>query len=112
MTKHKRHAKPYYRRHWGSTESRRRSRLLHHLERFRLERPRLWWRERRWWQKLVILIATLLLACLGTMYGIARWYIASQEGQPLQLGTTFVAGYATRRQGRGREHTRRRLWRP
>jgi hypothetical protein len=94
MTKHKRHAKPYYRRHWGSTESRRRSRLLHHLERFRLERPRLWWRERRWWQKLVILIATLLLACLGTMYGIARWYIASQEGQPLQLGTTFVAGYA------------------
>lgn len=28
------------------------------------------------------------------MYGIARWYIASQAGQPVVLGTTFVPRYA------------------
>lgn len=60
----------------------------------RLERPRYWWRERRLWQKILLIIASLLILWVGTMYGIARWYIASQAGQPVVLGTTFVPRYA------------------
>ncbi|HUD06134.1 MAG TPA: beta-galactosidase [Candidatus Saccharimonadales bacterium] len=42
---------------------------------------------------MVIFIAFFLII-LGGMYGIARWYIASQSNQPLTLGVTFVPDYA------------------
>lgn len=88
-------SRPYFKRHWGSNEKRYRSRLWHHMQKaVRLERPRYWWRERRLWQKILLIIASLLILWVGTMYGIARWYIASQAGQPVVLGTTFVPRYA------------------
>lgn len=90
----KKTSKPFYQRHWGSNEARYRSRLLHHLEKLRLERPRYWWRERRIWQKILILLVALVVLTVGSMYGIARWYIAAHDSEQLQLGTTFVPGYA------------------
>ena len=93
-TSSKKRALPFYRRHWGRTEARNRTRLLHHLERLRLERPRFWWRERSIGQKILTVFIALVVATVGTMYGIARWYIAAHANQPLQLGTTFVPGYA------------------
>lgn len=51
------------------------------------------WRKSRWHKALIIAICTGILA-LGAMYGIARWYIASQQHKPLVIGTTFVPAYA------------------
>jgi hypothetical protein len=62
--------------------------------------PRLLWCwfdtywHRNWRHKLVICIIGALIICLGTMYGIARWYIATESSKPLQLGVSFDADYA------------------
>ncbi len=31
---------------------------------------------------------------VGSMYGIAQWYIAKHRREPLQLGVTFIPDYA------------------
>jgi hypothetical protein len=91
----KRHYQPpFYRRQWGSNEARNRTRLIHHLQKLRFERPRYWFRERKLWQKIMIVIVSLVLLTVGSMYGIARWYIASHSHEQLQLGTTFIPSYA------------------
>lgn len=82
---------PYYDRHWGSKEKRFRTRLFNTL---RIEKPKYWWRERKLWQKILLILAVFLTLCVGTMYGIARWYIARHAGQPLRLGVTFIPRYA------------------
>lgn len=88
-------AVPFYKRHWGSNEARYRTRMWHHAQKVvRFERPRLWWKERRWWQKIIIVLCSLAVLWVGTMYGIAQWYIASQSGKPVVLGTTFIPRYA------------------
>jgi hypothetical protein len=53
------------------------------------------WLPRRRWLRITILsfIAVILLT-IGTMYGIARWYIHSQAGQPTQYGVSFIPDYA------------------
>lgn len=82
---------PFYKRHWGANEARNRTRLLNHL---RFEKPRYWWKERKIWQKLVLIVMMLLALWIGSMYGIARWYIASQEGKPMIYGATFIPRYS------------------
>jgi len=52
-----------------------------------------YWRK-NWWHKIVVILASLIVLCVGTMYGIARWYIWSESSKPLQLGTTFIPNYA------------------
>ncbi|HUS26649.1 MAG TPA: beta-galactosidase [Nevskiaceae bacterium] len=52
-----------------------------------------YWR-RNAWHKLVFIIVSLSLLCLGTMYGLARWYIASEQSKPLVVGATFIPAYA------------------
>ncbi len=34
------------------------------------------------------------MATLGTMYGIARWYMATERNKPLLMGTSFIPAYA------------------
>ena len=46
------------------------------------------------WHKFIIIFIVFIGLCLGTMYGIARWYIASEDRQPLHLGVTFIPDYA------------------
>lgn len=41
---------------------------------------------------MVVIAAGIL--CLAVMYGIARWYIASERSKPLVYGTSFIAPYA------------------
>jgi beta-galactosidase GanA len=41
-----------------------------------------------------MILVALIIVLLGSMYGIARWYIASQENKPLKLGVTFIPDYA------------------
>jgi len=82
---------PFYKQHYATKEKRLRTRLLNH---FRIERPRYWWHERRLWQKILLIIAATVIFSVGSMYGIARWYIARHADEPLSLGVTFIPGYA------------------
>ncbi|HUC95570.1 MAG TPA: hypothetical protein VMR76_01255 [Candidatus Saccharimonadia bacterium] len=45
--------------------------------------------------KIYSVILIVLLLALGTMYGIARWYIYTQRNVPYNLGVTFVPDYAS-----------------
>lgn len=47
-----------------------------------------------WWHKAVVVLSCLVVLCLGTMYGIARWYIASERSKPLTVGASFIPAYA------------------
>ncbi|HEX7368592.1 MAG TPA: hypothetical protein VF261_02955 [Candidatus Saccharimonadales bacterium] len=48
-----------------------------------------------WWRKTLTVAAAVILLTLGTMYGIARWYIWSERNQPLTMGVSFVPDYAS-----------------
>jgi hypothetical protein len=52
-----------------------------------------YWRKNKW-HKFIICLVILFGLALGTMYGIARWYIASESNKPLTLGVTFIPDYA------------------
>jgi hypothetical protein len=47
-----------------------------------------------WWHKVVVVLVCLVVLALGTMYGIARWYIASERSKPLTVGASFIPAYA------------------
>lgn len=76
---------------YGTSEKRWRTRLIHHL---RLERPRYWWKERNLWQKLLSIFIAIIIAIVGSSYGIARWYIAKHSHEPMKYGATFIPSYA------------------
>lgn len=46
------------------------------------------------WHKINVLLAITVLLVLGSMYGIARWYMWSNRDKPVAVGTTFVPNYA------------------
>lgn len=50
--------------------------------------------KRRWLRITLLSLITLLVLTVGTMYCIARWYIAQQANQPLRLGASFIPAYA------------------
>ncbi|MBI3624364.1 hypothetical protein HY218_01895, partial [Candidatus Saccharibacteria bacterium] len=54
---------------------------------------------RRWWQasfwhRVQAVVLAMVIFCVGSMYGIAQWYITKHKHEPLQLGTTFIPEYA------------------
>jgi len=53
-----------------------------------------YWKGGRWHKFLVIMFSIGLLS-LGTMYGIARWYIWSERNVPLTMGVSFIPDYAS-----------------
>ena len=65
-----------------------------------LKLPKMIWQwylrywHRNWFHKIVVILCLLIALSVGTMYGIARWYIWTQRNTPLTLGTTFVPDYA------------------
>lgn len=48
----------------------------------------------KFWQKLGIGLVAFTLLLIGSMYGIAQWYISKHKNAPLQMGTTFIPDYA------------------
>lgn len=54
---------------------------------------RAFWRK-NWRHKLAVIFVGLIVAALGSMYGIALWYQHSEKGKPHTLGVTFVPDYA------------------
>lgn len=47
-----------------------------------------------WLHKVYVIIAALILLIVGSMYGIARWYMWQQSSKPLVLGASFIPDYA------------------
>ncbi len=55
--------------------------------------PVKYWRKGPWHKvKMIFVIVVLLI--LGTMYGIARWYIYTESSTPLKMGVSFSPYYA------------------
>lgn len=77
--------------HYGQKENRRFHRLL---SKVRLEKPHIWWREQKIWQKIGIIVAIIVMLFVGSAYGIARWYIATQAHKDFKFGATFIPRYA------------------
>lgn len=50
--------------------------------------------KRGWRQRLLVFVAALLVLWIGSLYGIAQWYISSNKDKPLVLGTSFIPAYA------------------
>lgn len=50
--------------------------------------------KRGWWQKIVVVFASVVILFAGTMYGVAEWYINTNDHKPLQMGATFIPSYA------------------
>jgi hypothetical protein len=50
--------------------------------------------KRRWLRICVLTVVTILVTALGSMYAIARWYMASSSNKPLNLGVSFIPEYA------------------
>ncbi|HSX17700.1 MAG TPA: beta-galactosidase [Patescibacteria group bacterium] len=67
-----------------------------HLKKAATHPPRMlarYWR-RSWFTKLVVVLCGLFLLTLGTMYGIARWYMATEKNKPTEIGVSFIPAYA------------------
>lgn len=47
-----------------------------------------------WLRRLLLGLVALVMLTVGTMYGIARWYISDHANDPLNLGVTFIPDYA------------------
>ncbi len=47
-----------------------------------------------YWRRLGLIFAVIVLFCIGSMYGIARWYMAKYSKVPIQFGATFIPTYA------------------
>jgi len=52
-----------------------------------------YWRK-NWFHKVVVILVLVIGMSVGTMYGVARWYIWSQRNVPLTLGASFIPDYA------------------
>ncbi len=50
--------------------------------------------QKNWWNKIVSVLTILALLLIGSMYGIAQWYIHTEDSKPLQLGVSFIPDYA------------------
>jgi hypothetical protein len=55
--------------------------------------PRLFW-EQNWLSKVGSIVVIVIVVVFGSMYGIARWYIASEQSKPLKEGVSFIPDYA------------------
>jgi hypothetical protein len=66
---------------------------VRNMPRFVMSRLMRYWR-RSWRSKAVLILCGALLLTVGTMYGIARWYIADKQDEPLKMGVTFIPPYA------------------
>lgn len=52
-----------------------------------------WWRSKLW-HRIAIIILVVIFAVIGSMYGVAQWYISRHKNEPLQIGATFIPAYA------------------
>lgn len=72
-------------------------RAVHHVRKHvqpHAKRAHGWYKQRSIIQKLGVWLVIVVMFFVSCMYGIARWYIASNANKPLKVGVTFVPSYA------------------
>lgn len=83
--------KALFRKNYGQKEARAYQRLI---KKIRLEKPVFWWKDRNLFQKIGLILISIIILCVSSMYGIARWYIATQAHKEFKFGATFIPRYA------------------
>ena len=58
-----------------------------------LNTPLTWWRKGIFYRIAICFVALVLFLVSGA-YGLSYWYLAKHRNDPLQLGVTFIPGYA------------------
>lgn len=53
-----------------------------------------WSIRHRFWPRLGYSVLVIIILSMGSMYGIARWYIDKNKSVPLTVGATFIPNYA------------------
>lgn len=53
-----------------------------------------WSVRKKFWQKVGLFTLLFIILSVGTMYGIAQWYISKNKDVPLTVGATFIPNYA------------------
>lgn len=53
-----------------------------------------WWKHRRAWQQVLMILGVLILLFVAFMYSLSTWYRLKHQNEPLMLGATFSAKYA------------------
>jgi hypothetical protein len=53
-----------------------------------------WIKNRRIWQKILLVIGVVLILFVAFMYSLSTWYRIKHQNEPLQLGVSFSATYA------------------
>jgi hypothetical protein len=46
------------------------------------------------WRRIALVFLAFVVGTVGTMYGVAQWYMQKHSNEPLVLGTTFIPDYA------------------
>jgi hypothetical protein len=59
-----------------------------------LETAKTWW-QHSWWHKVITIALLLLFLVTSCLYGIAQWYIHSEQNKPYIQGVTFIPSYAS-----------------
>lgn len=52
------------------------------------------WKNRTWWGKTVLIVASIMVLLTTSAFGVAQWYRNKYADQPLVLGATFIPNYA------------------
>lgn len=52
------------------------------------------WRS-SWLHKIALVVIALVILMGAGMYGVAEWYLHSEQSKPLQLGVSFIPDYAS-----------------
>jgi hypothetical protein len=52
------------------------------------------WRERMWFGKTLVILASVVAILVSGAFGIAEWYTLRNKDKPLTFGATFVPNYA------------------
>jgi len=53
-----------------------------------------WTVRTKFWKRLALGIIAVILLAVGSMYGVAQWYIHEHAGEPTTVGVTFIPDYA------------------
>ncbi len=83
--------KVLFKSRYGEKEERMYLRLA---KKFRLEKPKYWWREQGIITKIFCTLLAILILMVSSAYGIARWYIHTQSHKEFKFGTSFIPSYA------------------
>ena len=65
------------------------------LPKYYLRELKIWWKSLKKFQRFFIIVIVILFMFCAQAYGLAYWYQQKHKNEPIHLGVTFIADYAT-----------------